>query len=183
MKSRAELDGVVLDSLLVAAKETLEHLESLRIKFNREKKQLDAQESLASEIATRLSKLAVSAGLLKREEAFQCADLESLQGLVIERLVRDMLTLLTPRQGQILLMIYGIGTDRKPPLGDVAKRFSLSRSTISRLHRKALESLRNRVHDPRKDWQHSRLLQAFVKRLNRKTAVSHEEPFLISVLK
>jgi len=182
MKSESELDLLLLDSLLVAAKETSEQLESLRIKFNREKKKLDEKESLAAEIASRLSELVVGPpGLLEQEEVVKCKDLESLQVLVIQRLVRLWLEQLTPKEEMILRKGYGIGSDQKSSWGDVAKEYGTSPSNIRRLHRKTLEKLRDPSWADR--WEHSSMLQTFVKRLDPGRVRSPEEDLLISVYK
>jgi len=54
---------------------------------------------------------------------------------------------LSPREEQIILLRYGIGGRKPLPQREVAKRLGISRSYVSRIEKKALESLRKRFEE------------------------------------
>lgn len=63
--------------------------------------------------------------------------------LLKSKMLTCMQTLLTPRERQILMMRYGIGTDTPAAQREVAKALGISRSYVSRIEKSALEKLRS----------------------------------------
>ena len=57
-------------------------------------------------------------------------------------------TVLTPREREIIVLRYGLGTDRPVTQREVAERLGISRSYVSRIEKCALDKLRARFNKP-----------------------------------
>jgi len=66
----------------------------------------------------------------------------------IPKNVNDALSLLTPREREIVKMRFGIGYENPSTLDDVGKRFGLTRERIRQIERKALERLKRSKSAP-----------------------------------
>lgn len=61
-----------------------------------------------------------------------------------EKLYKFIKEILSPREQSILFMRYGLGGQRPLPQREVAKRLGISRSYVSRIEKKAIESLQKK---------------------------------------
>ena len=69
------------------------------------------------------------------------ADLQDKEdGILIRRLVRECLT---PREREIITLRYGFGGISPRPQREIAKKLGISRSYVSRIEKKALQSLKS----------------------------------------
>jgi len=69
---------------------------------------------------------------------------KSLQLEILGKLVE---TELTPRERKIITMRYGLGGTAELPQREVARRLHISRSYVSRIEKKALETLREKMEE------------------------------------
>ena len=60
----------------------------------------------------------------------------------IERDLRGIDTLLTPREREIKVLRYGLGGRRGMPQREIAAKLGISRSYVSRIEKRALVKLR-----------------------------------------
>ena len=67
-------------------------------------------------------------------------DLDRRMG--IERALRGIDTLLTPREREIIVLRYGLGGRRGMPQREIAAKLGISRSYVSRIEKRALVKLR-----------------------------------------
>jgi DNA-directed RNA polymerase specialized sigma subunit len=108
-----------LDSLLLAARQTIERcgeatdrLESLREEIDFEERKLKENHRLASDIAERLSEIGLNVKLMDAGEAAERTDLESLEALITERLA---LRQSTPPPDNVIFIVptSSVGNDKQ----------------------------------------------------------------------
>lgn len=74
--------------------------------------------------------------------------MEDLSLLAVENedaykeLERNINTKLTPRERDIIVLRYGLSNTKPLPQREIAKKYNISRSYVSRIEKKALEKLR-----------------------------------------
>ena len=67
--------------------------------------------------------------------------------LQIEKIMEVIRKVLSPREYQILVLRYGIGGGPELTKKEVAKKFGISRSYVSRIEKKALDKIREEIKD------------------------------------
>lgn len=67
--------------------------------------------------------------------------------LQIEKIMEVIRKVLSPREYQILVLRYGIGGGPELTQKEVAKKFGISRSYVSRIEKKALDKIREEIKD------------------------------------
>ena len=65
----------------------------------------------------------------------------------IEKIMEVIRKVLSPREYQILVLRYGIGGGPELTQKEVAKKFGISRSYVSRIEKKALDKIREEIKD------------------------------------
>ena len=67
--------------------------------------------------------------------------LEALKGIHQKKLYHAIKKCLTEREKEIIILRYGLSDGNAMPQREVAKRFGISRSYVSRIEKRALEKL------------------------------------------
>jgi RNA polymerase primary sigma factor len=79
----------------------------------------------------------------------QATDLEPLLGQELTTQVERALATLSEKEGEILRLRFGIGTDREHTLEEIGERFSVTRERIRQIEAKAFRNLRHPVRGRR----------------------------------
>jgi RNA polymerase primary sigma factor len=79
--------------------------------------------------------------LIGSEESFHFSD-DLFESIDKARNTQHLLSLLNPREGEILRLRFGIGEPTSYTLGEVGKRFGISRERVRQIEQKALRKLK-----------------------------------------
>lgn len=81
------------------------------------------------------------ADLIGSEESLHFSD-DFIESMDTEKNTRHLLSLLNPREGEILRLRFGIGEPTSYTLGEVGKRFGISRERVRQIEQKAIRKLK-----------------------------------------
>ena len=70
------------------------------------------------------------------------------------KLVRDLLSCLTPKEQKVIKMRYGLGYKDEHILDEVGQEFDLSGERIRQIQKKAIRKIKSRIIAKRIEWEH-----------------------------